>query len=80
MTTTPTPAPVELDPPGPYETPVVEALLELSVDQGTRLTPVHLRLEDGVELLVPLPFSVVEKLRAELGEYLEYPDIPQMSD
>ena len=78
MPTNPSPTLVQLGPPGPYETPVVEAFQKLSVDQGTRLTRVHLRLEGGAELLVPLPPSVVEKLHVELGEYYEYPDIPEL--
>ena len=77
MPINPEPRPVELDAPGLYETRVVEAFQELTVSQDARLIRLHLRLEGGAELLVPLPLSEIEKLRAALGEYPDYPDIPQ---
>ena len=68
------PKPVKLEAPGPHETMVVEAVLDYACDSRGRLCRLKVRLEDGVELIIPLPKRQVEELRAKLQEFPEAPN------
>ena len=62
------PKPVRLEPPGPYETPVVEAFLGLRVSQGELPPRVCLALQGGTELRIPLGPQAQEQLRKALND------------
>ena len=68
------PKPVKLEAPGPHETMAVEAVLEFTCDPTGRICRLKVRLEDGVELIIPLPKHQVEELRAKLEEFPEVSD------
>ncbi len=68
------PKPVKLEAPGPHETMAVEAVLEFTCDPTGRVCRLKVRLEDGVELIIPLPKRQVEELRAKLEEFPEVSD------
>jgi hypothetical protein len=58
MVNTPAPKPVQLTPPGPYETPEVEGFLGLGIFQGGLPPRVCLALRDGTELRIPMDKNV----------------------
>ncbi len=62
------PTPVRLEQPGPYETPIVEAFLGLMAFRGELPTRVCLVLQGGIELQIPVPPEVQEKLRKALND------------
>ncbi len=77
----PIPTPVQLDPPGPYETP--NAVLFLGAADATTLEPARFRflLQNGTELRVPMVASAVEALRVLLQDSSpEHPDIPEIGE
>ena len=61
------PKPVQLEPPGPYETPAAEAFLGLMVSRGRPEAQVCLVLQGGIELRIPLDQEAQEKLRRALN-------------
>ena len=61
------PKPVQLEPPGPYETPIAEAFLGLMVYQGELPPRVCLVLQGGIELRIPVFPEAQEKLRKALN-------------
>ena len=68
MSRPPIPKPVQLEQPGPYETPIAEAFLGLMVFQGELPTRVCLVLHGGIELRIPVPPEIQEKLRKALND------------
>ena len=73
-----TPKPVQLEPPGPYETPVAVTFLGLLVSRGELPPRVCLALLGGIELRIPLDQDAQEKLRRALNDLAE--DNPQPND
>ncbi len=67
MSPPPIPKLVQLEPPGPYETPIVEAFLGLMVSQGELPPRVCLVLQGGTELRIPVSPEAQEKLRKALN-------------
>ncbi len=63
------PKPVQLDPPGPYETQAVEAYLGLVVSQGELPPRACFVLQDGTELRLPINTDVLETLYRALGQH-----------
>ncbi len=77
----PIPTPVQLDPPGPYETP--NAVVFLGVADATTLEPAlfRFRLQNGTELRVPMVATAVEAMRAFLQEFSpEHPDASEIGE
>ena len=77
----PIPTPVQLDPPGPYQTP--NAVDFLSVTDATTLEPARFRfrLQNGTELRVPVVATAIEAMRDFLQEFSpEHPDIPEIGE
>ena len=68
MPHSPTPTRVQLEQPGPYETPTVEAFLGLMVFGGELPTRLCLVLQGGIELRIPVSPETQEKLRKALND------------
>ncbi len=68
MSQPPVPKLVQLEPPGPYRTPVVEAFLGLMAFQGELPPQACLVLQGGIELRIPLHQEALEKLRKVLND------------
>lgn len=78
MTTNQAPMPVQLNPPGPYETPVVQAYL--GVEFAREESPARFRvlLENGVELYLSMTGEAVKDIREALKQYPETPNWPRI--
>ena len=77
MPTNPEPKLVELTAPGPYEMLTVEELLAVRPSPSRHIIRIFLRLENGAELCIPLPATVVVELRTALEAYPNQHDIPR---
>ena len=67
----PIPRPVQLTPPGPYETPVAEGFLGLGISRVGLPPRIHLVIQGGVELQIPLDEGVLELLHKALNAVAE---------
>ena len=63
------PRPVQVDPPGPYETPVVEAFLGLAISQGELPPRACFLLQGGIELRLPIDTAALESLYHGLDQH-----------
>ena len=63
------PKPVQLEPPGPYETQAVEAFLGLVISQGELPPRACFVLQDGTELRLPIDTAALENLYHALGQH-----------
>ncbi len=72
------PKPIQLDPPGPYETPTALELQRVKVATEESPARLCLMLEGGCSLHIPVLPGVVERLRLALEDYPEVPNIPQI--
>ena len=67
---------LKLDPPGPYETPTIEAWRSLEISQGQLPPRVVLVLSNGAELRVPMNQDVLELFRDRLNEMFPPESLP----
>ena len=70
----PLPAPVQLDPPGPYVVPTVEGSVGLGLDQDTGQSQLRLALQGGTELRIPLTNAAYQRLK---DLFAKAPDAPE---
>ncbi len=63
------PKPVQLAPPGPYETQAVEAFLGVAISQEELPPRACFVLQGGTELRLPIDMAALENLYRSLGEH-----------